>query len=42
LADTALSAPIFCTERMPVKKILALVAGLAVLHETIYGCQPIF
>lgn len=42
LADTALSEPISCTERMPVKKIMALMAGLTVLHEAIYGCQPIF
>ena len=42
LAGTEPSLPISCTEWMPVKKIMALMAGLAVLHETIYGCQPIF
>lgn len=42
LESTELSAPLSRIEWMPVKKIMALMAGLAVLHEAIYGCQPIF
>jgi len=42
LTGTELSVPLSCTEWMPVRKIMALMAGLAVLHEAIYGCQPIF
>jgi hypothetical protein len=42
LEDTELSAPISCTERISVKNIMALMAGLAVLHAAIYKCQPIF
>ena len=36
------TTPLLFTELAPIERIMALQTGLAVLHEAIYACQPIF